>query len=956
MKHRANSRLRTAFAFAAFGTHLLTASAGSLRKHPSKMSQDIVIDGKKVPPGSEPLPARQVLSFDVLGITANDLNNRGLSPAQQRDILQRMNDLRDVVDKENTPGRPAAEIVTALKAQQGVQKDLSKLLIAALVSNTNGDVTTLVWSYQSLSDKPAVCGPTVETTPGALLLIPVLNLLDPVELANQSHAKDLNGKIYPVQDPVPTGPDARLPMNAPNAFDVINLHTHGLNVSPQWPSDDVFRQIRPRELKFYLYVVPPEQPPGTFFYHPHHHGSTATLVAGGMAGPLIVRDPAHGLDQLGEANGWGKAREETLLFQQFTLYRNLGEDKLFYNRPDFFALKDTGPWTGDKPQWVRNCVGDRKIVGDIASVLFLEDGTSRITKEEVQTWVSGHLQPRLFSDEKTKLTTIMRGEFRRLRLIHGGVEENINLRACVRFPKLANGDENLTPTVEEFEHQPQVKMQVIAWDGIPLRTPFFIGSKPDDAAHPEKNEQALILSPGNRADVLLEAPTDAAPGAEYALYSLPSEPDQPLILLASFTVGTTDVAPLPKWVTFAHAQAMHDHDSTAVPHLPSTSIPPVEERFFLSFGDASVDKDGKFTPGTFSINCQPFPGNEIDFRIGRARRLSFLVQKAPADDGKHSHPLHIHVNPFLVAPEPQGSPNPTRKSKGLPPAPFWADTLLLQSQDTLPIRVTMPFDRWTGRAVGHCHILDHEDAGMMNLIDIEPAVKGFPEVPLAGLMDMPKFPNFDFAKLRLGQKHAAVAGRVVIYVFMPPPTGGTTCTHCTASVRAISEMRRQLPDAAKVQIIVVSGTAADLLPTVKDLGLADTDGLYGDPSFSLFEKVGLIDGTPSQKFDEKLRRIAGWPTFRAADKKVENLMHGLFIQNIESRIVSSRRGFTAFTDTDQILAEVENAKKTSAKMIGDFQQELTDLQTDPAKLDPPVAVRLWDQVGRLEEALKSKAE
>jgi FtsP/CotA-like multicopper oxidase with cupredoxin domain len=37
------------------------------------------------------------------------------------------------------------------------------------------------------------------------------------------------------------------------------------------------------------------------------------------------------------------------------------------------------------------------------------------------------------------------------------------------------------------------------------------------------------------------------------------------------------------------------------------------------------------------------------------------------------------------------------------------------------VTVRVPFDRITGRTVYHCHILDHEDLGMMGVIRVDAA-------------------------------------------------------------------------------------------------------------------------------------------------------------------------------------------------------------------------------------------
>jgi FtsP/CotA-like multicopper oxidase with cupredoxin domain len=64
------------------------------------------------------------------------------------------------------------------------------------------------------------------------------------------------------------------------------------------------------------------------------------------------------------------------------------------------------------------------------------------------------------------------------------------------------------------------------------------------------------------------------------------------------------------------------------------------------------------------------------------------------------HPFHIHINPFLVVAVDGVPLNP----------PVWMDTVAPAGR-TLTIRIR-PVE-FTGDAVLHCHILDHEDTGMM---------------------------------------------------------------------------------------------------------------------------------------------------------------------------------------------------------------------------------------------------
>lgn len=70
------------------------------------------------------------------------------------------------------------------------------------------------------------------------------------------------------------------------------------------------------------------------------------------------------------------------------------------------------------------------------------------------------------------------------------------------------------------------------------------------------------------------------------------------------------------------------------------------------------------------------------------------------------HPVHIHQNPFEVV-AVNGRPVDER---------HYRDTATLPAFGTLTIRTR--FLDFTGRFVWHCHILFHEDHGMMQLLEV----------------------------------------------------------------------------------------------------------------------------------------------------------------------------------------------------------------------------------------------
>jgi len=73
--------------------------------------------------------------------------------------------------------------------------------------------------------------------------------------------------------------------------DPSNLHHHGMSVSPQGNSDNVFVHVYPGQQFEYEVRIPTtgHQGPGFFWYHPHAHGFVEKQIRGGMSGGLVVR-------------------------------------------------------------------------------------------------------------------------------------------------------------------------------------------------------------------------------------------------------------------------------------------------------------------------------------------------------------------------------------------------------------------------------------------------------------------------------------------------------------------------------------------------------------------------------------------------------------------------------------------------------------------------------------------
>ena len=84
------------------------------------------------------------------------------------------------------------------------------------------------------------------------------------------------------------------------ATGITNLHMHGFPVPPVPPQDEVLatcadpampRITCQRHTISYVYQIPPNMPTGLYWYHPHFHGETEAQVEMGLYGAVVVEGP-----------------------------------------------------------------------------------------------------------------------------------------------------------------------------------------------------------------------------------------------------------------------------------------------------------------------------------------------------------------------------------------------------------------------------------------------------------------------------------------------------------------------------------------------------------------------------------------------------------------------------------------------------------------------------------------
>lgn len=228
------------------------------------------------------------------------------------------------------------------------------------------------------------------------------------------------------------------------------------------------------------------------------------------------------------------------------------------------------------------------------------------------------------------------------------------------------------------------ELQLIAWDGITLARPVAL--------------QNFELAPGNRADILIKA----AAGGTFRVNSAGGHGG--MMMGHGGPGGGSGIL---RGETLAHLVVEGDPTDMALPDdLPApetlVDIPPEDviatRQLMLSIAAPTPS----YPFPRFNIDGQLFDPTRIDHRVALGDVEEWTIRNASMMD----HPIHIHTNPFqVVAINGQGMP-----------APRWGDTVNVPAFGSATIR--MRFLDFTGVLPLHCHILTHEDLGMMQLIEI----------------------------------------------------------------------------------------------------------------------------------------------------------------------------------------------------------------------------------------------
>jgi FtsP/CotA-like multicopper oxidase with cupredoxin domain len=511
-------------------------------------------------------------------------------------------------------------------------------------------------------------------------------------------------------------------VNKPHCFNGTNLHTHGLWVNPAGNGDNVLISINPGVSFQYEYNIPPDHPAGTFWYHTHRHGSTAMQVSSGMAGAIVIRGTrpptptATGdIDTLLRPTPAQAFKERLLVLQQIQYACRDAQRKIKRDPPGKGPYKcDPGEVAGIEP-------GPPDDVYDLF-------GPGEWPSSGRFTTINGLVVP-TFGAARA-------GQIERWRVIHGGVRDSINLQ----FRKLKPGAPS--PAALKASEQDAYINAHCTGDVVPQHLAAADGLTLAKAI----KSNVTVFQPAYRWDLLMVFPQsgnycviDTAAPAGAGVGQLPqSRQLLGLVAVASGSDVAGDISGyLAAQLAMAAARNMPGNVkakvaadlrnglvlASFVPH-PDIRDNEITGKQALAF---NIDTTRPAPlPALFQVNGKSFEPDRVD----RVLMLGGVDEWTLKSDFV-SHPFHIHVNPFQIVEirDPNGkdvsAPGAVDDYGGTPDPQYpglkglWKDTLWVKNpskQYTLIVRTR--YQRYIGDYVLHCHILDHEDQGMMQRIRV----------------------------------------------------------------------------------------------------------------------------------------------------------------------------------------------------------------------------------------------
>lgn len=596
-------------------------------------------------------------------------------------------------------------------------------------------------------------GPTLHVQPGDRLVIRMENNLRGLTI------RDVLDPGTPAEgQPISAYPPAQ-------ESAAINLHTHGLHVSPRGNADNVLVDIPPGGANTYTYEIPKNHTQGLYWYHPHRHMNTDSQVDSGLAGMLIVGRADGNLARVTENH----LPVRTMALQNnFVFNRRGGGSQL--NRPDWPQYGSTLiPPKGDELKdgtyqpslapvnFPSSPSGTAFVTSWYAGPLTPEDkrGNFQVIPQNLLSFTSqadpaeNQLADRSLPDDQRDVQFTVNGQFQPTIEAKPGQTE-IWVLANVTSHAFTN------VAVRETATGKLTKLNVVGADGDAAPTVF----------NPASNDgTTLLIAPAQRFAIAvtmpakgglqLEMPPVQGTEARYTQpISLPgikytaNGTDRPMAVLGNISMDLSDISWNDGFLTFPTQKllTMTPVDGAATPvdfeagqkldgsgeFVDLSTVSPAVNREFTITGAFNNPLANNEYKRSFFYNFEDYAwpnGPLIQPRLGTVEEWKFI--SAHHDQ----HPTHVHVNDFQVmstVTPVQGLTTgvehhyqDTFQIPGLLPGVgnpdgYGGNTF---GKETLNGSATVrtKFTDYTGTYVMHCHRLNHEDNGLMMTVNVLPS-------------------------------------------------------------------------------------------------------------------------------------------------------------------------------------------------------------------------------------------
>ena len=225
-------------------------------------------------------------------------------------------------------------------------------------------------------------------------------------------------------------------------------------------------------------------------------------------------------------------------------------------------------------------------------------------------------------------------------------------------------------------------LEVVALDGMPLAY--------RDPKHPTQTHNDLLVAPAGRLEAIVTGPPN---GTHRTLRTLcvntgrDGDPN-PEMVLADLVPSRSDQFKADSLSRRAHAV---DHRPPIFKPIDVEPLKKTAPDFVVTFTE---DKNGFYINGRkFSPDASPM----TSVRVGTYQHWRIVNATAEL------HPFHIHQVHFLAY----------AQNGATLPDPAWLDTVNVPYGGSVDVILDFTDPVITGMSVFHCHLLNHEDKGMM---------------------------------------------------------------------------------------------------------------------------------------------------------------------------------------------------------------------------------------------------